>query len=256
MGDAALSNVEETIVVKSKLVDVSDRHESNVSQSEKVSSESDKFIPTAIVKPKYQKLSFDERQLPILGSTDDSSWQSASAPSTTITTTPRKIQKHLPKTQKSFSKHSRRLVNKSGEVRVDYDGCDKETISSLRHRETDIDCIVQNSVAIVQPLKKVNIERPGVNMSDEKNQKPIDSSKNSHFTNHKHEQKVRSSKIIAANENAAEMNECGAVKNNLNITRSSNVTLDCVKKVPTSKKDHRDNSGNHRYLISNEFIYL
>lgn len=250
MGDAALSNVEETIVVKSTLVDASDQHESSVSQTTEYSGELENFIPTAIVKPKYQKLSFDERQLPILGSTDDNSWHSpTNAQSTTITTTPRKVQKHLPKTQKSFAKHTRKLVNKSGELCVDYDVSDKEAINSLRHREKDIDCVViQNSVAIVQPLKKVIDASASVNMSDEKNQKPIDSSINSFFTSHKHEQqKVRnSSKIIAANEVALKMNECGGIKNNLNIAtrKAVNVARDCEKKVPTKKKDQRDNTGN------------
>ena len=247
MGDAALSNVEETIIVKSKLVDL---NESNVNQPTKSSGGSENFIPTAIVKPKYQKLSFDERQLPVVGSTDDNSWHSSTnAPSTTITTTPRKIQKHLPKTQKSFPKHTRKLVNKSGELCVDYDVSEKEAISSLRHREKDIDCVVvQNSVAIVQPLKKVIDANASVNMSDEKNPKPIDSSKNSLILSHKHEQpKVRNtSKIIAANEIASKMNECGSAKNNLNIAprKAASVARDCEKKVPTNKRDQRDNSGN------------
>lgn len=233
MGDAALSNVEETIVVKRTLVD---RHESSVNQKEL-----ENFIPTAIVKPKYQKLSFDERQLPVLGGTDDTFWNNpTNASSTTITTTPRKVQKHLPKTQKSFAK--RKLVNKSGELCVDYDVSDKEAISSLRHREKDIDCVVvQNSVAIVQPLKKV-ID-VNANMSDEKNQKPIDRSKNSLLQH----QKVRnSSKIVAANETASKMSECGGIKNNLNVAtrKAASIARDCEKKVPTKKKELRDNSGN------------
>jgi hypothetical protein len=248
MGDAVLSNVEETIVVKSTLVDA---NESNVNQPTKDSGEFENFIPTAIVKPKYQKLSFDERQLPILGSTDEISWHSpTNAPSTTITTTPRKVQKHLPKSQKSFAKHTRKLVNKSGELCVDYDVSDKEAINSLQHREKDIDCVVvQNSVAIVQPLKKVFDASASENMSDEKNQKLIDSSKNSFHSSHKHEQqKVRNnSKINATNEIASRMSECGGIKNNLNIAtrKTANVVRDCEKKVPTrKKKDQRDNSGN------------
>lgn len=242
MGDASLSNVEETIVVKHALV--SDQEESNVNQPQSDAGDWDCFIPTAIVKPKYQKLAFDERQLSICGSTDEKTWQSpTNTSSTTITTTPRKVQKHLPKSQKSFAKQNRKLVSKSGELRVDYDVSDKEAISSLRHSEKDIDCVVnQNSIAIVQPLKKATDFNTSVNMSDEKNQKPIDSSKNSNVMSHKHEQKIRnSSKIIAANEFASRMSDGG--NNNLNIVRKAvNVARDCEKKVPT-KKQQQDNLG-------------
>lgn len=242
MGDAALSNGEEAIVVKTPLVDESDRHESSVNRP--TSTDLENFIPTAIVKPKYQKLSFDERQLPVCGSTADNASQSPAL--TTITTTPRKVQKHLPKSQKSFAKQTRKLVTKAGELCVDYDVSDKEAaINTLRHREKDIDCcFVQNSVAIVQPLKK--IIDVSLNMDDEKNQKPIDSSKNSFVTSHKHELKSRnSSKImIATNEVASRMSECG--NNNLNSAtrRVVSVARDCEKKVPTKKKDHKDISGN------------
>lgn len=247
MGDASLSNVEETIIVKNTLVGSTDRHESTDSQSSKDSTDIESFIPTAIVKPKYQKLSFDERQLPVCGSTDDNSWHNStnSAALTTITTTPRKVQKHLPKTQKSFAKQTRKLVNRSGELCVDYDVSDKEAISSLRHIEKDIDCCVtQNSIAIVQPLKKIIDFDASVNLNDEMNQKPIESSKNSYVMSHKHEQKVRkNSKIIAANEFASRMSECG--NNNLNgVTRKVvNIARESEKKVPTKKKDVKDNSG-------------
>lgn len=242
MGDASLSNVEETIIVKNTLDGSADRHESTASQSLKDSTDVERFIPTAIVKPKYQKLSFDERQLPVCGSTDDNSWHSPtnSAALTTITTTPRKVQKHLPKTQKS-----RKLVNRSGEVCVDYDVSDKEAISSINHGEKDIDsCVIQNSIAIVQPLKKIIDFDASVNLDDEMNQKPIESSKNSNVMSHKHEQKVRkNSKIIAANEFASRMSECG--NNNLNgVTRKAvNIARESEKKVPTKKKDAKDNSG-------------
>lgn len=236
MGDAVLSNGEEAIVVKTPLVDESDRHESSVNRP--TSTDSENFIPTAIVKPKYQKLSFDERQLPLCGSTADNARQSPSL--TTITTTPRKVQKHLPKSQKSFAKQTRKLVTKAGELCADYDVSDKEAINTLRHRDKDIDCcFVQNSVAIVQPLKKISD-------ASEKNQKPIDSSKNSFAMSHKHEPKSRnSSKImIATNEVAARTSECG--NNNLNgaTRRVASVARDCEKKVPTKRKDHKDISGN------------
>ena len=240
MGDATLSNVEETIVVKHTLVDASDRHDSLVNTPD-----AESFIPTAIVKPKYQKLSFDERQLPVCGSTDENSWQSpTNTSSTTITTTPRKVQKHLPKSQKSFAKQTRKLVNRSGELCADYETSDKKAISSLHQIEKDIDyCVIQNSIAIVQPLKKVIAANASVNMSVEKYQNDIDSSKNSNIMSHKHEQKIRnSSKIIASNEITPRMNECG--NNNLNATRKpANVVRDSEKKVLTKKKDSKDSLG-------------
>lgn len=238
MGDAALSNAEESIVVKTPTADASDRHEHELSVSDLVS-----LIPTAIVKPKYQKLSFDERQLPACGSTVDNSWQSpTNTASTTITSTPRKVQKHLPKSQKSFVKQqTRKVVNKSGEFCVDYDVSDKEAISALRHTENDIDCgVIQNSIAIVQPLKK-NIDA-SVNANDEKNQK-ADSSKNSLAMSHKHEQNIRnSSKVIATNELASVMSECD--KNNLSGATRKTVSSVCdVKKAPVKKREQRDYTG-------------
>lgn len=226
MGDAALSSAEESIAVKTPLDDASDRL---VSQSPFESAEVESLIPTAIVKPKYQKLSFDERQLPVV----DSSWQSpTNTASTTITSTPRKVQKHLPKSQKSFSKQqSRKLSSKS----VDYDVSDKEAIGTMRS-ERDVDSgAIQNSIAIVQPLKKV-IDC-GVSASDEKSQK-ADSSKNSIAMSHKHEQKFRqSSKMIAANELASIMTECG--KNNLSGATRKPASVCDVKKLSTKKRECR-----------------
>lgn len=243
MSDASLSNVEERIVVKHALVDASDRRESNVSQCSSECGES--FIPTAIVKPKYQKLSFDERQLPVCGSSAEEALQSpTNISSTTITSTPRKIQKHLPKsTQKLFAKQTRKLAGKEVECRVDCEVSDKESIS---HSEKDIDCCVsQNSIAIVQPLKKAIDANASVNSGDEKNQKPIDSSKNSFIMSHKHEQKSRnSSRIIAANVFAPRMSECGVSSVNSSTRKVADVERVCERKVPTtSKKQEKENSG-------------
>lgn len=242
MGDASLSNVEEQIVVKHALVDASDRHKSNMIQSSIQCNES--FIPTAIVKPKYQKLSFDERQLPICGSAADENWSPTNNLSTTITTTPRKIQKHLPKSsQKSFSKQNRKL-NKNAEFCVGYEVSDKESIGSLRHSEKGHDsCVNQNSIAIVQPLKKA-IDA-SVNSGDEQNQKLIDSSKNSFVMSHKHEQKTRNSnKIIATNVFPSRMSECGS-KNVNNTTRKAENDERVGEKnvLSSNKKSEKENSG-------------
>lgn len=256
MGDAVLSNIEEKIIGKSPLVEKCDHHESNsvnVSQIQLFEG-LESLIPTAIVKPKYQKLAFDERQLPICGSTDDALWHSPTNTSslTTITTTPRKVQKHLPnfdrRAQKSLSKAStaRKLVNS--------DVSDKETINSLRYSEKDIDCsVIQNSIAIVQPLKKVIVETgASAKRFDEKNQKLIDASKNSASMSHKYEPKSRNnSKASATNEITSRMSDCG--NNNLNIDsqkvvksgggeKCNNVTNISERKL-TSKDQKKDNSG-------------
>lgn len=244
MGDATLSNGEDTIIVKNTLVDASDPDEPQVDRPDL-----ENFIPTAIVKPKYQKLSFDERQLPVCGSTDGNSWQS---PSSTITTTPRKVQKHLPKSQKTFVKQTRKLVNRSVENCVDFDASDKQAISLLHHSEKDIDCsVTQNSIAIVQPLKKVIAANASVNMSDEKYQKAIDSSKNSDFMSHEHEQKTQNaSKIIATNEITSRMSECG--NNNFNASQKpATAVRDSDKKVPTKRKDLKYNSGKQQHPFTN-----
>lgn len=242
MGDASLSNVEDTINVKCTLADASDRQ-----PVESSAADVESFIPTAIVKPKYQKLSFDERQLPVCGSTDDHSWQSPTNTTTTITSTPRKVQKHLPKTQKSFAKQTRKLAAKSGEFTVEQDVSDKEAISSRRLSEKDIDCsVAQNSIAIVQPLKKTVVDvNASVSMND--GMKSFDRSKNSlAISNQKFEQNSRnSSKIVAANEIASIMSASGGNNNLSGATRKvASVVRDSERKVPVSKKKElRDQSG-------------
>lgn len=262
MGDATLSRVEEKIILrKTSSVDADDRDDESNSVN---------HIPTAIVKPKYQKLSFDERQLPIRGATDAESdlWNCASNSSTTtITTTPRKVQKHLPKSQKSFSKHSRKLVNvRSAESETcssNYDVLDKATAIHEQRKDFDIDSGViqmQNSVAIVQPIKKV-IDA-NITFDVEKIEKQIERSKNSAMSQKAAELKYRkSSKTNTANETAAApkvMNDCGKNANNNNYNLNNNignrkyfereknvatatVSKESDKKVPT--KIHKDNSG-------------
>lgn len=115
MCDASLSSIGDEIIL------VNERNELEVKQYSNEPRERTCFIPTAIVKPKYQKLSYDERQLPVSEAT--------------ITETPRKVQKHLPKLQKSFSKRT----------------CSEE--------EENEDCgVAANSIAIVPPLKRSGYE--------------------------------------------------------------------------------------------------
>lgn len=274
MGDAVLSNVEEKINVNKKTNENCERCNDDESEFE-IKSESrkvseceaaseDVLIPTAIVKPKYQKLPFDDRQLPIVGTTDDdSTWYGSSQPST-ITTTPRKVQKHLPnfdrRAQKSFAKQTRKIVNKSGEL---WDGevsvSEKEAINALRNYEKDIDCSLVvtcvNSVAIVQPLKKD--EMMDSNCFDKNlNSSNIDSCKNNLMT--KHENKLKNiNKINNCNNN--NNNNNSNYGNNLNIesenkclmkernfdVKKCNIDISMDKKMDKKpKKDPKDNSGN------------
>lgn len=105
------------------------------------SSELKYFIPTAIVKPKYQKLSFDERQLPLCGAT--------------ITETPRRIQKHLPSLHKSLPRRTGNLMKNSGSV------VNGEKRNGLLTN--------MNSVAIVQPLENKTALSQPITMGNETN---------------------------------------------------------------------------------------
>jgi hypothetical protein len=144
---------------------------------------------------------------------------------------------------------------------VNNDVSDKETINSLRCSEKDIDCcVIQNSVAIVQPLKKVIIETgASAKRFDEKNQKLIDASKNSASMSHKYEPKSRNnSKANATNEIASRMSDCG--NNNLNIgnqkvatvgdgEKCNNVTNISETKMTSKENQKKDNSGNSHQRV-------
>lgn len=263
MGDAVLSSLEEKIIVYKDSVENSDHCEAVLKAIDAESS----FIPTAIVKPKYQKLAFDERQLPIIGSTDDdSSWfnnNSGNTPSsttTTITTTPRKVQKHLPnfdrRSQKSFStKHTRKLV--------DYSVSDKEAINSMRHSEKDIDCSVlnscnfnnqvSNSVAIVQPLKKNDMNTNCFDKNVDHLQLNVDS-KNSSMSD-KHEQNLLRNNSKINNQNVTSLNSLHDYgnNNNLNIdSKSLNVKCFDLNKNNTNNNNMDNiNNNNNDNLINN-----
>lgn len=232
MGDATLSKVEERIAMKNTLVVADESIESDVSKAKDES-----LIPTAIVKPKYQKLSFDERQLPTL-------WNSTSNNSATITTTPRKVQKHLPKSQK----HARKLVSaRNSDSCGNYDVLNKEAINRGGEKRKDIDCgVIQiqninNSVAIVQPIKKV------IDTSDFSDvEKEFERSKNSAMSMKAELKSRNSSKINAANEIVSKKQSDD--KNNLNsqmnfdkLSVASGVKVGSDKKVPM--KSRKEQSG-------------
>jgi hypothetical protein len=265
MGDATLSKIEEKIVFKKS--DQQQQNDSKVSQVNTCESVDNGLIPTAIVKPKYQKLSFDERQLPIRGSTETELWDNTAHQSTTITTTPRKIQKHLPKNPKTFARQTRNKMVKNSETCLDYDVTDKEAINSI-HRvgEKDIDCSVmqmQNSVAIVQPIKKV-IDT-NVTVDTEKIEKQIDSSKNIAMSQKAEFKNRNSSKMNTANEIAPKfsMSECDVKdNNNLNVGNRKYTEREKIfvkdgnddKKVPM--KNRKDISGKINILFLYFFLFL
>jgi hypothetical protein len=105
-------------------------------------------LPTAIVKPKYQKSSFDERQLPPAGCIVDNAkpWYVTSGG-------PHKKLPHFERKSYKLSRDSNRENRAVSE---------KEVFNSIRQREKDIDCsnnsVGKNSVAIVQPRKKEKME--------------------------------------------------------------------------------------------------
>jgi hypothetical protein len=217
MGDAALSNAEERIAVKNSLVGVDERRDTAL-------------IPTAIVKPKYQKLSFDERQLPIRGSTETDLWTDAvdAVQQTTITTTPRKVQKHLPKNQKSHRKLK-------SEICSDFLAADKVAIKS--NRRGDIECSdtqnYNNSVAVVQPIKKVI----DTNKSDEEKMSGIEKEEIDYSINSEAEsrnEKASGGEISLTNESkvVARMSDCG--NNNLNV-----VNRKCAERENVSEGGER-----------------
>lgn len=238
MGDAVLSNAEERIVVKNSSVEADDRRETTA------------LIPTAIVKPKYQKLSFDERQLPVCGAIEtEESWK-ATNETTTITTTPRKVQKHLPKNQKSFTKQNRNMKSDS-----DFNVTDKMAIN--RGGECDIECrdgdgfhqsspqnnSNSNSVAIVQPIKKVIDLKIDEQISGIA-KKEIDCSINSESMNGGKKADSVRGKISQTNERkVAGMSDCDKIKT------GNRKFVECEKvedkKVPTnaSKKLQKIHSG-------------
>lgn len=128
-------------------------------------------IPIAIVKPKYQKSSFDERQLPVIAYFDqDKAWYDKqnknNNESTSLTNTKkihlpefdRKVKKHL-KSCNSISTHNiettnaKRIMNRSGSTDSSEDVFavnDSDTVASTQKTSKK----KTSTVAIVQPRKK------------------------------------------------------------------------------------------------------
>lgn len=142
-------------------------------------------IPTAIVKPKYQKSSYDDRQLPPVANVDrEKPWYGDIEDSTTytdndhhkivaaLTTTTTKIQqlphferkanKHLKHLTKSVhSQHSGKSSSLSSPLSSLSSLCDgraKEHLNSLLDCDRDDCSSLSAAVAVVQPRKKENME--------------------------------------------------------------------------------------------------
>lgn len=197
MTDAALSDAKETISVSSAIGEATecsqlipvkentikcddDEKHSTVNDSQKDQSQDDVIatansyqclekklqnsIPTAIVKPKYQRVSYDDRQLPPVVCIDrEKSWFDNNQPlnnnnhnnnnnnnsNINVAVATRKIQ--LPHFERKYKKKS---VN--GAVCRNLIVSEKEKLNSLRLCEKDID---SSSVAIVTPRKKDKMEQ-------------------------------------------------------------------------------------------------
>jgi hypothetical protein len=108
---------------------------------------SNQSLPTAIVKPKYQRSSFDDRQLPPVGCIAEhvKPWYLT----------------HTGQTSKRLPQFERKSHKLSGSARA----TEKEQLNSLLAREKDVDSS-RSSVAIVQPRKKEKME---LNYYDKKN---------------------------------------------------------------------------------------
>lgn len=135
-------------------------------------------IPTAIVKPKYQKSSFDDRQLPAVAYVNrDQPWYDKcideynTPKESTITVTSATIKKiHLPEFDRKAKKHLKSVSTKSAHLinnnhtnsNSDSDNkCSAKEHSKrmdVTEKDTDCSCAEKKrsvaSVAIVQPRKK------------------------------------------------------------------------------------------------------
>lgn len=117
-------------------------------------------IPTAIVKPKYQRQSYDDRQLPPVVSIDrEKPWYDNCSVNNNVNLTPNKKIQQLPHFERKHKKHRSGNRTNSGLV------SEKEKFNSILLCEKDMDC---TSVAVVQPRKKDKIEQVDVHGNGDK----------------------------------------------------------------------------------------
>lgn len=167
MTDAVLSNAKETInttigecaqdqlKLNSEICsvnDVADAHETSFVERQRIVIRSSTHsIPTAIVKPKYQRTSYDDRQLPPVVSIDrEKPWYDNCIVNNNVTLTPNKKIQQLPHFERKHKKHRTGNRTNSGLV------SEKEKFNSLLLCEKDMD---STSVAVVPPRKKDKIEQ-------------------------------------------------------------------------------------------------
>lgn len=173
MTDAVLSNAKETINTtigecahdqlklnsENRCVkDVADAHPNETSCVERqrtVIKSSTHFIPTAIVKPKYQRPSYDDRQLPPVVSIDrEKPWYDNCSVNNNVILTPNKKIQQLPHFERKHKKHRSGNRINSGLA------SEKDKFNSILLCEQDMDSCT--SVAVVPPRKKDKIEQVDV----------------------------------------------------------------------------------------------
>lgn len=169
MTDAVLSNAKETINTtigecahdqlklnseNCSVKDVADAdpHETSCVERQRVVIKSSTHsIPTAIVKPKYQRASYDDRQLPPVVSIDrEKPWYDNCSVNNNVILTPNKKIQQLPHFERKHRKHRSGNRTNSGLV------SEKEKFNSILLCEKDMD---STSVAVVPPRKKDKIEQ-------------------------------------------------------------------------------------------------
>lgn len=162
MNDAILSNGKDTIAILascdrelSQTVDDQQKNYisteiSEIDKNPSVSIQQKINIPTAVVKPKYQKSSYDDRQLPPIGCIDNEKlWHNNNNLNAIQHLNSRKIQQ-LPHFE-------RKLQSRNDQKFIFNTSSEKESLNLLRHSEKEVDC-TSGSVAIVTPRKKDKME--------------------------------------------------------------------------------------------------
>lgn len=258
--DAALSGVNDTISKTNTLV----------SEVCKQLNEDDLMIknqiPTAIVKPKYQRSSFDDRQLPAVAYMNEEkmAWydkqnntnEAIKSSALAAITHPKKI--HLPEFDRKAKKHmksmnSAKSAHNSVEAAHNNQICATDNTKSTSdvketvHRADTNRSIVQKSkktgasVAVVQPRKKERMDERKlmetiVQMQIKKNALLYRGQGNNNKPNNTITPKVPST-INQTSGNAKYLNNNNHVNNNNNGDQFANTELN------QAKKDQKENSG-------------
>lgn len=193
--DAALSNANETLPSNGTSTNGDQPNDALASVAVPsptllLSSES-RVIPTAIVKPKYQKTSFDDRQLPPVANVDrEKPWyeDDTNVSDTVITLMAKKVEQ-LPPFERKPTKHLKHSQKSVHSVSKTTDAADASLI-------TYSEC-----VAVVQPRTKNNIEDSMANDTNATDKVNVEN-QNSNKTHEKH-RNMKCPKLIAAAESKA-----------------------------------------------------